>query len=254
MNHHLTVSRFLVTAGVFGLGQMLGAATAPADAAADEPKAHASAQPGKSAAAENHKDDHKPADGHKSADAKAAASTQDGAKSTSYPDKETYPHSGTNASPTALIAGGNTSGGQPIAPSASVIAGRVTEWKLSGSDVQAEIDRGGAIERTKEIGADQPTGNMEDEALHTLINNRLLADSEGVRVATTQTQVKNGVVTMNCAAATPDMIGRAIAIILDTPGVTKVTAQAKIDTSMPGSPKDDAKRIPETTGAGAETK
>jgi hypothetical protein len=161
-----------------------------------------------------------------------------------YPNKETYPHTPSGASSTALIGGGAPqSGGEPIAPSASVIEGRVKEWRLSAADLQAEIGAGTPIVRTKAIGADAPTGRTDDEALHTLINNRLLADSDTVRVAT-KMDVKNGEVTLRGDAASAELIGRAMAIALDTNGVTKVTSEMKIDPSQPGALRDDASRIP----------
>jgi hypothetical protein len=161
-----------------------------------------------------------------------------------YPNKETYPHTPSGASSTALIGGGAPqSGGEPIAPSASVIEGRVKEWRLSAADLQAEIGAGTAIVRTKEIGAGAPTGRTDDEALHTLINNRLLADTDTVRVATNM-DVKNGEVTLRGNAASAELIGRAMAIALDTNGVTKVTSEMKIDPSQPGALRNDASRIP----------
>ena len=97
--------------------------------------------------------------------------------------------------------------------------------------------------RTKEIGANALTGRGDDEALHTLINNRLLADSETVRVAT-KMEVSNGEVGVHGSAASAEQIARVIAIILDTNGVTKVTSDMKIDPTQPGSPRDDPSRIP----------
>lgn len=160
-----------------------------------------------------------------------------------YGQKESYPHSTSDVSTTAQIAGGSTqSSGAPIAPSASVIENRIKEWKLGASDVQAEIDAGKPIVRTKSAGVGEPTGQIDDDALETLISNRLLADSDTVRV-TTKVKASHGEVTLGGVAATPELIGRAIAVVLDTKGVTKVTANMKIDPMQPGAPRDDAARI-----------
>lgn len=187
------------------------------------------------------------------ADPKKDASSRDGHETPTpsntpagpqdYGNKETYPHTPSDASPTALIGGGAAqSGGAAIAPSSSVVEGRMTEWKLAPGDIKADLDSGAAIVRSKSLGADEPTGKMDDEALATLINNRLLADSETVRV-TTHLKVTSGEVTMHGAASSPEQIGRAIAIVLDTQGVTKVTSEMKIDPLQPGSPRDDAAKI-----------
>ena len=174
----------------------------------------------------------------------AAAKAAGADPSTTYVAKETYPHSSTGASPTALIGGGaSQSGGAPIAASASVIEGRLKEWQLSTAEIQGDIESGKAIVRTKEIGANALTGRGDDEALHTLINNRLLADSETVRVAT-KMEVSNGEVAVHGSAASAEQIARVMAIVLDTDGVTKVTSDMKIDPTQPGSPRDDPSRIP----------
>ncbi len=117
------------------------------------------------------------------------------------------------------------------------------EWHLAAADVQAELNRGIAIVRTKETGADVPTGAAADEALHTLINSRLLADTDTVRI-TIRIQVRNGEVTLRGPVRSAELIGRAIVIALDTKGVTKVTSELKIDPLQPGTLRDDAARIP----------
>lgn len=177
------------------------------------------------------------ADGH--AQDKDAPKSEAG----TYGQKETYPHSASDVSTTALISGGSAqSGGAPIAAAASVVESRIKEWKLSGAEVQAEIDAGKPIERTKSAGVGEPTGKTDDAALETLINNRLLADSDTVRV-TARVKADHGEVTLGGVAATSELIGRTIAIVLDTQGVTKVTADLEIDPMQPGAPKDDAARI-----------
>lgn len=176
----------------------------------------------------------------------ASSSDAKGAASTTYPDKETYAHAGTDASSTALIGGGpSQSGGAPIAPSASVVEGRVSEWHLSAADIQADVDHGTAIVRTKEIGANEPTGKMDDDALLTLVNNRLLADPDTVRVAT-KMEAHNGEITIRGSAASAELIGRTVAIVLDTKGVTKVTSELKIEANQVGAPHDDAAHLPAT--------
>lgn len=232
-----TLGFISLCAGLAAGGGLLPAATA--DSARDksaDPTVAPTTRPESSASATTRD--------HASASAGATKPDPTGTKSTSYPDKETYPHSGANSSPTALIAGANPSSGAPIAPSASVIADRIKEWKLGPTEIESEM-KAGPIVRTKGIGANEPTGPADDEALHTLINNRLLADSDTVRVTTKDMQVKNGEVTFEEASSSSALLGRAIAVVLDTKGVSKVTAHATLDASLPGAPADDAKRIPD---------
>jgi hyperosmotically inducible periplasmic protein len=83
------------------------------------------------------------------------------------------------------------------------------------------------IVRTKEVGAGAPTGNMDDSVIVTLVKNKLQADSE-LSSLNLDVQAHNGEVTLKGSAQSANQIGRAIALALDTDGVTKVSSDIKV--------------------------
>jgi hypothetical protein len=159
-----------------------------------------------------------------------------------YGKRETYAHASSDVSATALIAGGSTASGPPVAPDPTVIEARLQEWRLSPADIAAELDSGRPIVRTKGTGADAPGKPIADEELLTMVNNRLVADVDTVRIDKRLT-ASHGEVTMRGAAGSAGLVGRAIAIALDTKGVTKVTSELRIDPRLPPALRDDPSRI-----------
>jgi osmotically-inducible protein OsmY len=84
--------------------------------------------------------------------------------------------------------------------------------------------------RSKEAAAGAPTGNTEDTVLKTMVEGKLKADSEvSSAAAKIQVAAKSGEVTLSGSAPSADAVGRAIALALDTSGVTKVTSNLKLD-------------------------
>lgn len=109
------------------------------------------------------------------------------------------------------------------------IAARVAEWKLSADDIRTEFDRTGRIERSKNVGAGEPTGPMDD-VLTTQINSKFKDDST-LSGLSLNVSADKGVVTLTGSAQTLDQIGQAIALSLDTPGVTKSISEIKLEKS-----------------------
>jgi hypothetical protein len=145
-------------------------------------------------------------------------------------------------SPTTLIGGGTPqSGGPPIAPSASVIAERISQWKLSADDLKSELEKGGEVVRMKTPGPGDPTGKLEDPDLTTLIHNRFMADSQTVK-QTLHVDVNNGDVKLRGKVSSPEVLGRAIAIALDTSGVAKVTSELKVEPTVKPAATTDEKK------------
>lgn len=87
-----------------------------------------------------------------------------------------------------------------------------------------------AIVRTRDVAVGAPTGNTDDAVLITMVKGKLQADSQ-VSAAAAQIDVEasNGEVTLKGKAPSADIIGRAIALALNTEGVTKVSSELKID-------------------------
>jgi hyperosmotically inducible periplasmic protein len=105
---------------------------------------------------------------------------------------------------------------------------RMTEWKLNASDIQADLDNNRAIVRTKD-NVGQPTGTMDRKTLKTSVEGRLSADSDISALKLDVDAKKTGEVELGGKAQSADQVGKAIALALDTEGVTKVTSKIKLD-------------------------
>jgi osmotically-inducible protein OsmY len=107
------------------------------------------------------------------------------------------------------------------------VTGRISEWRLSSSEIQGDLDRGVTIVRTKDTVVGAPTGSTDDDVLKTMVKGKLQADSETSK-ASIEVDAKNGEVMLKGTADKADLVGRAIALALDTQGVTKVSSEIKL--------------------------
>ena len=108
------------------------------------------------------------------------------------------------------------------------ITTRITEWRLGDTEIQADLDRGVTIVRTKDTVVGAPTGNTDDEVIQTMIKGKLQADSQTAK-AMIDVDAKHGEVTLKGTADSASQVGRAIALALDTQGVTKVSSEIKVN-------------------------
>lgn len=115
------------------------------------------------------------------------------------------------------------SAGNSLASSA-----RTMEWKLSASDIQADLDAHRDIVRTKDTSG-SPTGKMDKDVLKSAVEGRIKADSDLANLKLDVNPKSNGEIQLEGKAMTADQVGKAIALALDTDGVTKVTSKIKLD-------------------------
>jgi hyperosmotically inducible protein len=78
------------------------------------------------------------------------------------------------------------------------------------------------------VGA--PTGATDDEVLETMVKGKIQADSETAK-ATIEVDVSKGEVMLKGTADSAATLGRAMALALDTQGVTKVSSDVKVSSS-----------------------
>jgi osmotically-inducible protein OsmY len=83
------------------------------------------------------------------------------------------------------------------------------------------------IVRTKDSVVGAPTGATDDEVIKTMIKGKLQADSETAN-AMIDVDAKNGEFNLKGSADSATQVGRAIALSLDTQGVTKVSSDVKV--------------------------
>ena len=104
------------------------------------------------------------------------------------------------------------------------IADKFAEWKLTPSDIKADLEKGGRVVRSKTAAAGAKTGMMFDNAkVVTVINAKLVGDSQ-LSAIKINVDADQGVVTLKGTVKSADLIGRAIGLALDTDGVTQVVS------------------------------
>jgi len=108
------------------------------------------------------------------------------------------------------------------------ISAKLTEWRLSAQDIEADLAADRAIVRTKDsTGA--PTGNIDKSTLQSAVEAKIKADSELANLKLDVNADRKGEIQLEGKALTANQVARAIALALDTDGVVKVTSKVKLD-------------------------
>jgi osmotically-inducible protein OsmY len=104
------------------------------------------------------------------------------------------------------------------------IADKMTEWKLSPADLKEDFEKTGRIVRTKSAAAGQRVGEVFDDArIVTAVKSKYLTDNS-LSAFTVSVSADKGVVTLSGSVKSLDLAGRAMALALDTDGVTSVVS------------------------------
>jgi osmotically-inducible protein OsmY len=114
------------------------------------------------------------------------------------------------------------------AGSSMASSARVMEWKLTANDINADLAAHRDIVRTKEASG-AATGSMDRSVVKSAVEGRIKADSDLAALKLDVNPKGNGEVQLEGKAQTADQVGKAIALALDTDGVTKVTSKIKLD-------------------------
>lgn len=111
----------------------------------------------------------------------------------------------------------------------NAISDKLTEWKLTPSDIKADLEKDGRIVRTKTVAAGEKIGTVADNArIVTVINAKLVADSD-LSALKINVDADAGTVTLKGTVSSPDFIGKAIALALDTDGVNQVISLLTVE-------------------------
>jgi hyperosmotically inducible protein len=98
----------------------------------------------------------------------------------------------------------------------------MTEWKLTPSDVKADLDKGGRVVRTRTAAAGAKVGEVVDNArIVTVINGKLVADPD-LSALKIDVDADKGTVTLKGTVSSPELVGKAMLLALDTDGVNEV--------------------------------
>ena len=109
------------------------------------------------------------------------------------------------------------------------ISARIAEWKLAPDDIRTEQEAG-KIVRSKTVGAGEPTGPMDDVLLDQ-VKGKLQSDPTTGQLKF-DVKADKGVITLQGSAHTLEQIGTALALSLDTPGVTQAVSEIKIESKQ----------------------
>ena len=101
---------------------------------------------------------------------------------------------------------------------------KIREWHLTREDIHADLQRGGEIVRQN---TERAREKVADVRIVAVIKAKYLLDRDLSATAIT-VDSKEGDVTLNGSAASEELIGRAVALALDTDGVHHVTAKLRV--------------------------
>ena len=111
------------------------------------------------------------------------------------------------------------------------IAAKIVDWKLTPSDIKADLEKTGHVIRDKSVAAGEKSGEViSDARVVTVINGKLLATSD-LSAFKINVDADKGVVTLKGTVKSVDLIGRAIELALDTDGVTQVVSLLTVEES-----------------------
>jgi osmotically-inducible protein OsmY len=108
------------------------------------------------------------------------------------------------------------------------IADKMTEWKLSPDDIKEDFQKTGRIVRSKSAAMGQRVGEVFDDArIVTAIKSKYLTDNS-LSAFAVSVDAEKGVVTLTGSVKSLNLAGRAMALALDTDGVTSVVSLLRI--------------------------
>lgn len=131
------------------------------------------------------------------------------------------------SSPTRAAVANDSTKSTAAGTSNSDLSARITEWRLGAAAIQADVDHGVTIVRRKESIMGALPSNTDDAVVTAMVKGQLQADTE-VSTARVDVKASGGEVTLSGTAANAAQVGHAIALALDTQGVTKVSSNIRV--------------------------
>jgi osmotically-inducible protein OsmY len=106
---------------------------------------------------------------------------------------------------------------------------KLAEWNLDATDVKSELEKSGRVVRERTLAAGERAGGALDNArIVAAVNSKYVADSD-LSALKIDVNADKGVVTLNGAVGSVELIGRAVALALDTEGVSRVIGQLTVE-------------------------
>jgi len=104
------------------------------------------------------------------------------------------------------------------------IADKLRQWHLTGDDIRSDLARGGDVVRAKAKVAGE---KISDARIVAVIKAKYLLDRD-LSARDIRVEVEAGSVVLSGAAPSPELIGKAVALALDTDGVQTVTSHLAV--------------------------
>lgn len=106
----------------------------------------------------------------------------------------------------------------------NAISEKLKEWKLTPDDIREDLKRGKEIVRTR---AKQAGAELSDARIVTVLKAKYVLDRD-LSALDINVDAYRGQVTLDGTVANVSLIGHAIALALDTDGVTHVVSRLKV--------------------------
>jgi osmotically-inducible protein OsmY len=103
---------------------------------------------------------------------------------------------------------------------------KLTEWHLTPDDIKDDLAKTGQVVRTK---AQAVGGKIADARIVTVIKAKYVMDHD-LSAIDISVDSQNGAVELGGTVASPELIGKAIVLALDTDGVSGVTSKISVAT------------------------
>ncbi|MDB6167505.1 MAG: hypothetical protein JWM88_369 [Verrucomicrobia bacterium] len=111
----------------------------------------------------------------------------------------------------------------------NTLTAKLTEWQLTPDDIRADLKKGGRIARSKTAAATEKFGAAVDNArIAAVINAKLLADDD-LSALKINVEAHAGQVTLTGTVSSPELIGKAMVLALDTDGVREVASELRVE-------------------------
>jgi hyperosmotically inducible periplasmic protein len=111
-----------------------------------------------------------------------------------------------------------------VSDASSTLQAKLKAWHLTPDDIKKDLSRTGQVVRSRaaEVG-----GRISDTRVVAVIKAKYLLDSQ-LSALSIDVDCHGGEVTLSGTVKTPELIGRAVALALDTDGVTNVVSRLKV--------------------------
>ncbi len=112
------------------------------------------------------------------------------------------------------------------------VAAKIVEWKLTPGDIKSDLEKSGRVVREKSVTAGEKSGEIIGDArIVTVINGKLLAAAD-LSAFKINVDADKGIVSLSGTVKSRELIGRAVALALDTDGVTQVVSLLTVEESV----------------------